>query len=462
MRKTKDNVGLNLRGGGAKAVKAFLQKPGAASVTASVLSIVIGLVFGLIVLLCLDAGRALPAFTKILVTGAANPDKFAKVLYQAAPLIMTGLAVAFAFKTGLFNIGATGQYTVGAMFALLAALSWKFPWWACLILAILGGAAWGAIPGLFKALLNVNEVITSIMFNWIGLFLVNLVINNVPEMLGSYYGPSGAERTARLAVANPDAIIPKWGLDKLLGSNYMNIGIFFAIIAAIIIYVILQKTTFGYELKACGLNKHAARYAGIKSGRSIILSMTISGALAGLGGGIYFLSGVAEYVLTKSLLATGFNGIPVALLGASNPIAVIFSGIFISYIFVGGEAMQPEFTKEIVDIISAAIIYVSALSLLVKTGLEKLAARKKREREAALETNGVEAVAAAPENGAEFIAAAPENGVPLEPTDLAPGETGRGILPDAVLKNREEAGEEEYTASRRPSGEPNIDMSAEN
>ena len=137
----------------------------------------------------------------------------AKVLYTAAPLMMTGLSVGFAFKTGLFNIGATGQYTMGAFFALSAAIQFQLPWYLGLLAAMVGGAIWGAIPGLFKAHFNVNEVIAAIMFNWISLFTVNLAINNMPRMLASAWGAVNKDRTAALGAANRSAILPKLGLD---------------------------------------------------------------------------------------------------------------------------------------------------------------------------------------------------------------------------------------------------------
>lgn len=349
-----------------KPLKLSLKNPGMTSLCASLISIAAGLLLGLVLLLIFNPSFAFYGFGKILITGLTSSEKFAKVSYQAAPLIFTGLAVGFAFKTGLFNIGATGQYTVGAFFSLYCGIVLQLPWYLCLIAAMIGGAIWGAIPGICKAFFNVNEVITAIMFNWIGLFAVNLAINNIPVMLANYWGASNKERTVNLGIANPSSMIPKGGLDSLLGSNYMNISIFIAIIVAVIIWFVLNKTTFGYELKACGHNRNASIYAGINAKRNIVLSMIISGALAGIGGGIYYLSGTAEYTLVKSLLAMGFNGIPVALLAFSNPIGTILSALFISYIQVGGDAMQPEFAKEMIDIIIAAIIYLSAFSLLMR------------------------------------------------------------------------------------------------
>ncbi|MEA5047761.1 MAG: ABC transporter permease [Eubacteriales bacterium] len=357
--------------------KSRFQSAGFQSLLASVVSIGFGLVFGFILLICFNAPYSGQGFLSLISAGFSSSDKFAKVLYQAAPLIMTGLSVGFAFKTGLFNIGATGQYTVGSAFALIGAIELQLPWYVCLLLAMIGGAIWGVFPGLFKALFNVHEVITSIMFNWIGLFSANLVIVNLSQMLARDWGLAQMDRTAPLDVANPSAILPKLGLDQLFGSNYMNIGIFIAILFAILMYIVLNKTTFGYEQKACGFNRAASEYAGINSKRSIILSMVIAGALSGVGGGLYYLAGTGQYSLLKSLVSMGFNGIPVALLASSNPVGTIFSALFVSYIQVGGDAMQPEFVREIIDIIISVIIYLSAFSLLMRSVIAKWITPKK-------------------------------------------------------------------------------------
>ncbi|MCR4903971.1 MAG: ABC transporter permease [Butyrivibrio sp.] len=367
-----------------KEKKSFLNNPTFISILASVISVIVGLLFGFILLLILNPSKAGIGMTAMLTTGFKSLDQFGKTLYQAAPLMLCGLSVGFAFKTGLFNIGASGQYTMGAFFALIGAIALQLPWWACLLLSVVGGGIWGIFPGLFKALFNVNEVITSIMFNWIAMFLVNLLMANMPILLASAWGASNSDRSAALSKANPSAIIPKAGLDKLFGnSSWINISFFIAIIVAVLIWFILEKTTFGYELKACGLNKDAARYAGINSNRNIVLSMIISGALSGLGGGIYYLAGTIQYVLEKSILGMGFNGIPVALLANSNPIGTIFSSLFISYIEVGGSAMQPNFSSEATDIVIAVIIYLAAFALLMRGVLLKVLTKKSAGKESA-------------------------------------------------------------------------------
>ncbi|WP_414601289.1 ABC transporter permease [Gemmiger sp.] len=261
-------------------------------VLAALLCILIGMAIGLVVLFVINPGHAWKdGFLRIVQGGFYDfPYGVGKTLTQTAPLIMTGLSVAFAFKTGLFNIGAAGQYTLGAFGALYCALVLQLPWWVCLLAAALFGAVWGAIPGIFKAYLNINEVITSIMFNWIGLYLVNEIIYGRGS--GVMYDAHNT-RTWKLADRASQALIPSCGMSELFHTSNTTIAIFLAIAVAVLIWVVLEKTTFGYELKAVGLNKNAARYAGINEKKNIILSMTIAGALAGFGAGLFYLSGGA-------------------------------------------------------------------------------------------------------------------------------------------------------------------------
>ena len=378
------------------------------SLLASLICIFVGLAIGFVVLLVLgwitlaQDGSAVTLTEMIAKTWTSG---FQPILYggffatantmgmgvrseilQAAPLIMTGLSVAFAFKTGLFNIGAAGQYTVGAYFALYASLMLKLPWWACLLAATLGGALWGSIPGIFKAYLNVNEVITAIMFNWIGLYGVNTLIYQAGT--GPMFN-TNTTKTYTIKQVSPESLLPSFNVN-VKGEPYFGkmftptIGIFLAIAVAVIIWVILNKTTFGYELKACGHNKDAAKYAGINDKRNIILSMTIAGALAGLGAGLFYMSGSKEWepLVSTALPAVGFNGISVALLAASNPIGCIFSALFISHITVGGGVMDASvFPSEVADIISGVVIYLCAFSMLFKNKIAKVLTRKPKGKE---------------------------------------------------------------------------------
>ena len=338
------------------------------SVLAAILCILIGLAVGLIALFIINPEHAWDqGFMRIIQGGFYDfPYGVGRTLTNSAPLIMTGLSVAFAFKTGLFNIGAAGQYTLGAFGALYCALILHLPWYLCLLASALFGAVWGAIPGIFKAYLNINEVITSIMFNWIGLYMVNEIV--YARGTGAMYDVKST-RTWKLVDTSPESVIPSAGMSELFHTPSTTIAIFLAIAAAVLIWVILEKTTFGYELKAVGLNKNAARYAGINEKKNIILSMTIAGALAGFGAGLLYLSGGAEWnpLNTTTLPAMGFNGIATALLAASHPIGTIFSSVFISHITVGGSFLPTRyFPPEIADLISGIIIYLCAFAMLFR------------------------------------------------------------------------------------------------
>ena len=347
------------------------------NIAPSILAILCGLIFGLIILLFTNPSNALSGFLTILQGGFVDGmPGVGQMLYIATPIIMTGLSVGFAFKTGLFNIGASGQFTMGAFIAVYIGVKWTWVpapihWLVALIGAAIGGAIWGMIPGILKAWRNVNEVISSIMMNYIGMYLVNYMIQTaIYDQVKNQSQPVAKS-----------AIIPKAGLDKIFSTNNLNIGIFIAILFVIIVYILIEKTTFGFELKACGLNPDASKYAGINSKRNIVLSMVISGVLAGIGGGLLYLAGSGKYMQVLDIIAPeGFNGISVALLGLSNPIGILFSGLFIGYITVGGSNMQLfGFSPEIIDIIIAAIIYCGAFSLLFKSVIEKIIKKGKKE-----------------------------------------------------------------------------------
>mgnify|MGYP002300892278 CR=1 FL=1 len=240
--------------------------------------------------------------------------------------------------------------------------------WVCAFLTgIVLGALWGAIPGLFKAFLNINEVITCIMTNWIAANLVTWwfdahdVFKNAGEA-----GKIGYT----IPLKNLGISTPKLGMDVLFPGSQANGGFWIACIIAVLMWVVMTKTTFGYELRACGLNRHAAKYAGINDKKNIILSMVIAGALASAAGSLYFLSGNTEFYWSTymSLPADGFNGIPVALLAVNHPIGVVFTGIFMSMLNVAGIQLKymTAYNEYIADIIIATIVYLSAFALIFK------------------------------------------------------------------------------------------------
>ncbi len=340
--------------------KKALKNEGVQSFICSILCIIVGLFIGYIVLLCINpsgAGKGIATLIKNFFTYSSSEFRlkyFGLTLANTAPLIMTGLSILFAYKAGLFNIGAAGQYTVGICACIYSALVWNLPWYLCMLFATLAGALWGAIVGVLKAYLNVNEVISAIMLNWIGLYLTNIIITN-----SSAWDTSKHETFP--ITHNDSALIPSLGLDTFFNNQYVTISIFIAIIIAIIVFVVLNFTTFGYELKATGFNKNAAKYSGMKEKRNIILTMAISGALAGLGASLYYQADLAPWYSKSIVPQMGFNGISAAFLGGLNPIGTIFSAYFITHITNGGAKLDTNYySPQVADLISAVIIYLCA------------------------------------------------------------------------------------------------------
>ena len=305
-----------------------------------------------------------------------NPRAWGDMLFRATPVIMTGLSVAVAFKTGLFNIGAPGQYLMGTLVTLVIALgipSTVVPAWLIWILAFVGGmlagALWGMIPGLLKAFLNINEVLACIMTNWLAANLVTWLFD-----ISNFKNVAEGTKTGYIYKTTFNGVATgKMGLDKIFPESQVNGGILIAIVFAVVMYIIMYKTTLGFQLKACGSNRHAARYAGINDKRNIVLSMAIAGTLAGGGAALYWLSGNTEFFwyTAQSLPATGFNGIPVALLAVNNPIGVVFSGIFMAMLDIVGQNLTgfTAYNEYITDVIISVIVYLSAFSLMIRVWL---------------------------------------------------------------------------------------------
>lgn len=350
-------------------MKKFLKSNGFFDLSSSLIAILGGLLFGFIIIVVSNPEFAVEGFLSLLTGGFGDGlVGIEKTIYYAVPIMMTGLSVGFAFKVGLFNIGTPGQFIVGAFTAVYIGNQWtwlppEIHWLVALLCAGIAGGLWALVPGVMKAYLNVNEVISSIMMNYIGMYVVNYTLSlTILNTMTSQSNPPAAS-----------AIIPKMGLDQIFPGNYINGGIIIALICVAVIYIILNKTTFGYELKACGFNADASKYAGINSKRNIVLSMVIAGFLAGIGGALTYLSGVGKHIELVDVLAPeGFNGIPVALLGLSNPIGVALASLFIANLNVGGTIMQMYgFIPQIVDIIVACIIYFSAFAMMIKIWLRK-------------------------------------------------------------------------------------------
>ena len=355
----------------------IMKTDGMQSLISSLICIILGLFLGYIVLLFINPTGAFKAITDVMKNffyykgSTIRLKYFGNTLVKTAPLLMCALSILFSYKGGLFNIGCSGQYTAGACAALYAALKWNWNWLACLLFALLMGALAGTLVGILKSYCNVNEVISGIMLNWIILYGTNTILTNVKELASPY--------TLLVKKYSPQSILPSLGLGKLFSNNqYMTIAVPLAILIAVGVMIVLNKTKFGYELKATGFNKNAAKYCGMKEKRNMILSLLISGALAGLGAAFFYLTGYEQWECTTSTVpGMGFNGIAATFLGGLNPIGTIFSSFFIQHITIGGANVDKTmYCSQISDLISALIIYLCGFVLFLKT-LMKNAIRKR-------------------------------------------------------------------------------------
>lgn len=363
--------------------KNLLKNNGVQSLLASLACVVLGLLIGYIVLLFINpngAGEAIAAVMKNFLNyskSATQAKYLGNTLVKTAPLLLCALSILFSYKVGLFNIGAAGQYCAGMALSLYAALAWGWGWLPCMLLAMLGGMVLGAISGLLKSYCNVNEVISGIMLNWIVLYLTNMLLTNVKEETSPY--------TFVLAHKNPSAVLPTLGLGSLLNNNqYVGLALPLSILAAVLVWVVLEKTRFGYELRATGNNKNAAKYCGMAEKRNIILTLVISGALAGMGAAMLYLTGYEQWQCsTSSVPGMGFNGIAAAFLGGLNPFGTILASFFIQHITAGGAYVDKTmYCAQISDLISALIIYLCGFVLFMKYAMNS--AISKREEKAAL------------------------------------------------------------------------------
>ena len=362
--------------------ESILAKPAVQSIIASLLCIVVGLFIGYIALLMINAEGATEAIITIIKNYFTYPSKAAALKYcgntlvKAAPLLMCALSIQFCYQAGLFNIGAAGQYVAGAGASLFCALKLGMPWYLCLVAALIAGGLFGVAVGFLKAYLNVNEVISGIMLNWIGLYTVNMILSGVKESASPY--------TVSLEKTNASAVLPSLGLEKLFSNNkYVTIAIPLAVIIAILIKVVLSMTVFGYEIKATGIAKDAAKYSGMKEKRNIILTLFIGGALAGIGAAFLFLTGYEQWSVTQSSVpGMGFNGIAATFLGGLDPIGTIFASYFIQHITSGGSYLDKNvYPSQISDFISAIIIYLCGFVLFFKFFLNSRIKNKKNNAE---------------------------------------------------------------------------------
>ncbi len=356
-----------------KSKESFFKRPGVQTLIASVLCAVLGILLGYVILFLMNSEHATEGMVAILRNFFKFSGKPQQLMYylgstlvKSVPVILCAEAILFAYKAGLFNIGAAGQYTIGILVSLYTALALGWNWFFCVLAAIVAGAIWGAFCGFFKAFCNVNEVIAGIMLNWIALYLCNIILGDEICM------NTTKSETYDIVAKNPSGILPGF-FQGLFGNNqYMTIAVPITVIVAIVILVVLNKTTFGYELKATGHNKDAAKYAGMNAKRNIVLTLALSGAISGLAASLYYLTSIEHYKISSSVPGMGFSGIAVAFLGGLNPIGAIFAGLFVEYITLGGQYLNTNYyNPQVADLMIAIIIYLCGFVLFFKSILNR-------------------------------------------------------------------------------------------
>ena len=332
-------------------------------------AVVLGLVAGALLMLA-TGNDVIEGYRFLFAGGLMNLERIGNTLATATPLVLTGLSVAFAFRTGLFNIGTPGQVLIGGLLATIVGLSIDLPKVPLLMLsvsaAVAGGALWGVIPGLLKARFNVHEVVSGIMMNWIAYWITYYLVP-------AYF--KGAYETESRQISEVASLKVSW-LTSLFAGSYINVGLFLAVIAVIVVSVVLDRTVLGYQLKAVGFNRHAAEYAGISVNRNIVLSMMIAGALSGLGGAALY-TGYASSIQIGVMPSQGFDGIAVALLGANSPLGVAAAALFFGVLQSGKGFMNAmtDIPPEIGDTIIACIIYFAATSVLIRNLIDRASRR---------------------------------------------------------------------------------------
>lgn len=346
----------------------LIKKDGTKTVVTSLWCGLLGLILGFLILLCLSPLNAADGMSCVLgnfLIFNSPTDRlnyFGQTLAKTAPLIAMSLSIVVSYKAGLFNLGASGQYSIAAIVISFLGVACNLPWWLVMIIAMIAGALWSVISGLLKAFFNVNEVISGIMLNWIALYFANGILTSSDKVWDASHSQ------AVLITSSSNAFIPRIGLDKLFaGNQIVGLGMVLVILIVVVIYVLFEKTTVGFELKATGLNGDAANYSGMNKVKNIIIATAISGALAGLAASLNLQNGFTSWRMSSTTPSIGFDGISAAFLGGLNPIGVIFSSYFITHIIDGGSMITDlGFAPEVANIMTSTIIYLSGFVMFMK------------------------------------------------------------------------------------------------
>lgn len=369
-----------------KTLVKVLRKP----ITATILAVVCGFIVAAIIL-AIAGYNPLIAFGALFQGMVGKPKYISNVIIKSTPLILTALSVAFAFKTGLFNIGGEGQYIAGTIFAVLVGAKLNLPAPiqipVVVLSGVVGGALFGAVVGFLKARFGVHEVITSIMLNWIGLYLCNFIVNS------SAYHENNTTRSVMVNPSSYTMLLPQWKMSDeglatlqkfpwlydMLVKTDVNFGFLVALAAAILVWFLLYRSTKGYALRAVGFNRDAAEFAGVNVRANIVQAMVIAGALSGLAGALT-ITGQAPHALSTlaAFENNGFNGLSVAMVAGSSPIGCIFAGLLFGGLLYGGQSVQTQVgaPTEIINIMIGTIVFFIALARLITWLADRLERRR--------------------------------------------------------------------------------------
>lgn len=363
----------------------ILKKP----ITSTIISIFAGFIV-VSIILSLTGYNPIEAFSALFNGMFSKPKYIANIFIKSTPIILTGVSVSFAFKTGLFNMGAEGQYIMGTIAATIVGILLDLPPVlqipAIILSGMIAGALYGGIVGLLKAKFGIHEVITSIMLNWIALYLCNFIVNT------KRFHQENSTGTYMIKESGFTTILYKWKtseegiaylsdhpiLREVLLKTDLNIGFIIALIVVAITVIILNHSTKGYELRSVGFNRHAAEFAGINVNKNIIHSMLIAGAIAGLAGALS-ITGVAPHKISTMAAFEnyGFNGLSVSLIAGTSPVGCIFAGLLFGGLLYGGQSIQSDIgaPSEVISIMIGTIIFFVALSSVIPALAGKLAKR---------------------------------------------------------------------------------------
>ena len=408
----------------------ILKKP----IASAVIAILFGFCIAAIVLAVAGYNPA-SAFGSLFYGALGRPNYISNVIIKATPLLFCGIGISFAYKAGLFNIGAEGQYILGTVLAVMVGSQINLPMPlqipVVLIVGMAGGALIGGFVGWLKARFGIHEVITSIMCNWIALYFCNFIVStdkyHRPNSTGSILvNPSSYTMILPEWKTSPEGIatltnIGSWLKDFLVRTD-VNVGIVIAIVAAFFIGWLLTRTKVGYEIRAVGLNRDAAEFAGISVQKNIVLCMVISGALCGLGGALS-ITGTAPHAISTlaAFENNGFNGLSVAFIAGCSPVGCIPASLLFAGLISGGQAVQQTLgaPSEIIDIMIGTIVFFMALGGIIPALADRI------ERKRALAAGNVQVAMAT-----SATAAAVDDAAPVEGAVDAPAPEGGEAVPD--------------------------------